>query len=131
MIRTRRISVLAIALLVSLVSACSSGSSSSNSESAEESVCSKLRKEIAEIEDNASIISLSPSASPSNLELFGLGIAIKEAGLPTPYESDYAYVDVLNLLANAEACFSDEALLYLNNYLEAPLNKALREADGN
>jgi hypothetical protein len=126
-------SSLVIAIVLTLVSACSGGGSSPSSESSEVSVCTKLREKIADIEDNANLnLRINPNAYPTSLELFGLESALTEAGVPSVYKSSYhRYVDVLNLLAAAESCFSDEALIYLNNFLETPLIKSIREQDGN
>lgn len=133
MTTTHRIILFVCAFLVSLVSACAGDGPESTSESAQESVCKKLRVEIADIEDKASIIGISSEAQPMNFELLDLGPAIREADLPTPYRSEryHIYLDVLNFLSNAEACLSEDALLYLNNWLDTPLIQSLREEDGN
>jgi hypothetical protein len=131
MFELRKALLLIIPLIALLLPACSVGSSSSDAGKDELSVCTKLKDAIDRTEEMAGEISYNPNASPTNLSLPWYGDDLQTAGLPEPYESNFAYADVLNFLAVAESCLSADAILYLNNYLEKPLIKAMREADGN
>ena len=129
----RRLTLQALGLIftVTLLSSCSVTFGTSKSSSEEVSVCTILKERIELIEDESKIIRIAPLAAPGIRVQFGLNEDLQKAGYPLAIDSKYSYSGLYNFLAVAESCLSEDAIDFLNNSLNSPVNIQRRIQDGN
>jgi hypothetical protein len=112
---------LGIILFAALVSGCSSsGNSSANAES----ICTTLNTSIEKAEEGATLVALNRTLggsedqiSPSGLDVFGLPLQLREAGIDF-VDSGGQRGAVEKFLEVAGSCLSADAFQYYSNYLD-------------